>query len=193
MAAGDPAESGKFQKGVEFILDFFPPQERVPAEAFMKAASEDAARSLGGNPRNRYCFNIVMQGGKAVGATSAMYLDGPATLLIGFVRAGPELRGEGVKKLLGDAVAFGQAAAAENGKTLRSVSGEMERPEAAPDQRQAMARIRLFRSMGMGILGYGTTFNYGQPTEAGGFVPLALVVRPLDGSTAMQPKKRLGS
>ena len=62
----------------------------------------------------------------------------------------------------------------------------MERPDVM-DTAQAKARQRLFRSMGAGVLGMGTSFDYGQPSENGDFLRLSLVVLPLRNQTQMQP------
>ena len=156
-------------------------------ELFMQGARDDVERTIGANPHNRYCFTLARKDAEVVGASSVIYLDEAATVLIGFVRATAGL-GAGMNTLGAKMLEFGQAAAHETGKTLQSICGEVERPEVM-NTLEARVRMRLFRKLDAGVLGAGTSFDYGQPDEKGGYLPLSLVIKPLQGQTQMQPKE----
>jgi hypothetical protein len=185
VAAGKRPERQMFLNSVKFLLEPFPPKERVPVKEFIEGAREEVARRVGGNPRNRYCFTLARKGKEIVGASSVIYLDDAATVLIGFIRATADLGGAGMKTLGRKMLEFGQAAAKENGKILRSISGEVERPDVM-NTFEARARLRLFQSLGAGVLGQGTSFEYCQPEKDGSRLPLAIAVYPLLKQTQMQ-------
>jgi hypothetical protein len=186
VAAGGRSETRKLIRGIKFLLEPFPPEEQVPSEGFMAGAMQDTERTLGGNQHNRYCFSVARKGRELAGASSVIYLDEPATVLIGYVRATAGMGGAGMKILGGKMLEFGQAAARETGKTLQFICGEVERPEVT-NTVEAQARLRLFHSMGAGVLGLGTSFEYYEPQENGGLLPLSIAVLPLKNQTQMRP------
>jgi hypothetical protein len=186
VAAGSPPERELFIRGAEFLIEPFPPAERVPMRLFMEGAREDAARTVGGNPNNRYCFTIAWKGDDIVGASSVIYMDEAAAVLIGFVRATAGLGGMGMRILGAKMLEFGQASAQAAGKALQSICGEVERPDTMNTD-ESRARLRLFRSLGAGVLGRGTSFEYHQPEEDGSLLPLSIAVLPLRNQTQMRP------
>jgi len=186
VAAGNSPERELFIRGAEFLIEPFPPEERVPMHLFIEGAKDDVARKIGGNPNNRYCFTVARKGDELVGASSVIYLDDAAAVLIGFVRATAGLGGAGMKILGGKMLEFGQASAQATGKTLQSICGEIERPDVT-NTLEAKARLRLFRRMGAGMLGLGTSFGYHQPQEDGSLLPLSIAVLPLQNQKQMRP------
>jgi hypothetical protein len=185
VTAGDGPEKKRLLRGIKFLLEAFPPEERVPEET-----EAEAAEIIGGNPHNKWYVNLARKEGKLVGASSLLYLDDAATLFIGYVRATAGMRGQGLKMLIErDGAAFARAAAKDAGNRLRTFSGEMEIPEVVKPAARAEAeeRIAKFMRHGWGILGRGTSFSYGQPLEDGGFWPLQLMVKPLEEQKKIDP------
>ncbi len=178
VAAGNGPETRRLIRGVKFLLEAFPPEERVPV-------GNEQDVTIGGSPHNRWCFTLARKGDELVGASSVLYLDDAATVLIGYVRATAGLGGSGMKILGARMLEFGQAAASETGKTLQSICGEVERPDVM-NTIEAKARLRLLRSLGAGLLGPGTSFKYYQPQENGSLLPLAIAVYPLQKQTQMR-------
>jgi GNAT superfamily N-acetyltransferase len=188
IAAREKPETERFLREVDFLLEYFPPAERVSREEFLKGADQDAGGRLGDSRANRYLFNAAYVDGELAGASSILYMDKVPSLLIGFIRVAAKAQRRGIgSALLDDAVDFGEESAARGDRPLRYLVGEVETPENnISNLNEARKRVMFFRSIGMHVLGDGTPFDYAQVSEDGARTRLSLMLKAFDGSGQME-------
>ncbi len=177
-----------FMQGVEYLLEYFPPEERVPPEVFLEAAEQSVSGKIGKNPYNRYHFAVAVdEDGEIVGACSSLYFADLDAMFGGYIRVSPEKQGKGIATALyNDRIEFGRECARKAGRELKFFISEVEKPETAPNREEAEKRLRVFKSFGMGVLDPSSGFSYGQTTEDGKIVPLYLMVGPMDKMSRLE-------
>jgi|GEM_PF-2139411 len=175
-------EYNLFSNGVDFLLEYFPPEERVPFDVFLEAAKQDVEGKIGNNPYNRYHFAVARdKNGKIVGACSSLYFADLYAMFGGYIRVAPEMQGKGIATALyNDRIKFGEKCAKEANRKLRFFISEVEKPEESTNIKDAERRLRVFKSFGMGVLDPSSGFRYGQTTEEGKIVPLYLMIGPIN-------------
>ncbi len=175
IASGNKEERKKLAEAVGFLLEYFPPEERVPPDLFFEAAERSAAKTLGNSTRNGYAFHMVEDGGKIIAASSVFYLDNPKAVFVGFIRVAEPYQRKGVSSALQKAVlAFGvESARAAGGRLLASV-GEMESIPLSPNKEDAGKRYKWAMTLGTRIADPTGGFSY---TQSG--LPLNIVYTPI--------------
>ena len=184
IAARCASERRLLEKAVDHFNSYFPPAEQIPQEVWKNAIT----RPIGGNPKNRYQLTLAMIGEEIVGASSYFYLAGPSTLFCGYIRVVDEYQNSGIGTLLfSEMVAFATCAAEIAGKSLLSISGEVERLDSVSSEQLADARKRLaiFITAGAGLLGHHTDFYYGQPLSGEKLTPLNIIFAPFESKAQL--------